>query len=53
MDDDAFRELVKRMRQKQRDYFRSRDATVLSECKDLERRVDDELSRDRAPALFE
>ncbi len=31
---------VKAMRQKQQEYFRTRDTTTLKECKDRERRVD-------------
>ena len=33
-------ELVKRMRRKQKEYFRRRDAKVYVECRDLERKVD-------------
>lgn len=33
-------ELVKRMRRKQKEYFRRRDANVYVECRDLERKVD-------------
>lgn len=47
MGDDDFRDLVRRMRQKQAEYFATRDRTVLSESKDLERRVDAALKGDR------
>lgn len=51
---DEFKDLIRRMREKQKTYFRTRDAAVLRECKDLERRVDDELdARFHTPALFE
>jgi len=32
--------LVRRLRERQQAYFRSRHPTVLAECRDLERRVD-------------
>lgn len=47
MGDADFRELVRRMRAKQAECFASRDRTVLSESKDLERRVDAALRDDR------
>ena len=53
--DDDFIALVRRMRAKQAEYFRTRDATVLREAKGLERRVDDWLTRDAdkgKPSLF-
>lgn len=56
MIDADFRDLVRRMRAKQRDYFREKDATVLRECKDLERRVDAALDGTAAsarPSLFD
>lgn len=40
MDPTEFAALVARMRAKQREYFKTRDGTVLRESKDLERRVD-------------
>ena len=54
MDLKDFVKLVARMRQAQRDYFRSRDPAVLEESKALEREVDKavkELADDR-PRLF-
>lgn len=50
-----FVELVRRMRAKQAEYFRTRDSTVLREAKDLERRVDEWLRADAdkdKPSLF-
>ena len=38
--EDDFRALVRRMRELQVKYFRTRDATAIRECRDLERRVD-------------
>jgi len=35
--------LVREMRENQREYFRRRSPTILSFCKELERRVDAEL----------
>lgn len=37
--------LVSDMREKQKEYFRTRSSSVLSESKTLERRVDDEIRR--------
>jgi hypothetical protein len=46
--------LVGRCRAKQKEYFRTRDATVLRECKDLERRVDAAVEEaERTPGLFD
>lgn len=42
-----FFSLVSDMRSKQREYFRTRSSSVLSESKTLERRVDDEIRRVR------
>lgn len=42
-----FFDLVSDMRSKQREYFRTRSSSVLSESKALERRVDDEIRRVR------
>ena len=39
--------LVSDMREKQKEYFRTRSSSVLSESKTLERRVDDEIRRVR------
>ncbi len=52
MDADAFRALVRRLREKQKDYFKTRNTITLGEAKELERRVDQELDRDRHPTLF-
>ena len=49
---DDFKDLVRRMRAKQKEYFRKRDNTILNECKDLERRVDDALNN-KTPDMFE
>ncbi len=51
MNDDEFRDLVRRMRKCQKDYFKTRDTTVLRESKDLERRVDAALEPPK-PDLF-
>jgi hypothetical protein len=52
MSHDEFKDLVRRMRSKQKEYFRGgRVGSVLNECKDLERRVDDVLA-DKTPDLF-
>lgn len=40
-----FFDLVAEMREKQKEYFRTRSSSVLSESKTLERRVDDEIKR--------
>ncbi|MFO0806049.1 MAG: hypothetical protein U0791_23335 [Gemmataceae bacterium] len=42
---DDFQKLVKQMRTKQREYFRTRTSEVLRECKDLERRVDEAVAK--------
>lgn len=41
----AFFDLVSDMRKLQRDYFATRDKTVLAASKRLERMVDDEIER--------
>lgn len=41
--DDKFRALVRRMREAQREYFRTRNSGWLRLSKDLERQVDDAL----------
>lgn len=51
MSHDDFKDLVRRMRAKQKEYFRKRDHTVLNECKDLERRVDESLNN-KTPDMF-
>jgi len=45
MDAKSFFELVSRMRDKQKEYFRTRSTTVLQESKSLERSVDNEIAR--------
>ena len=40
MSEDEFYALVAEMRAKQNEYFRTRDANVLNECRKLERQVD-------------
>lgn len=40
-----FFNLVSNMRDKQKEYFRTRDRAVLVESKSLERKVDDEIHR--------
>lgn len=47
-----FRDLAKRMREAQREYFRTRDRVVLDESKRLEREVDAELAADGQRELF-
>lgn len=48
-----FVDLVRRMRAKQREYFKTRDSMALRESKDLERRVDDAIeAADAKPDLF-
>jgi hypothetical protein len=46
-----FRELVRRMRSAQRDYFRTRDWGVLDRSRALEREVDAELG-EKTGSLF-
>ncbi len=45
MEDKDFIELVKLMRERQREYFRTRNRTVLEESRRLEKAVDKELRR--------
>ena len=40
MTSDEFRELLKRMRSLQKEYFRTRDRLVLGQAKELEKQVD-------------
>lgn len=40
-----FFDLVTRMRDKQKEYFRTRSASVLKESKRLEKQVDEEIKR--------
>lgn len=53
MTDTDFRNLVKMMRAKQREYFRTRDQALLSHCRDLERRVDEALLPPKPVGLFD
>lgn len=51
----ALKDLVKRMRDAQKDYFATRKVSVLNVCRDLERRVDaalGEVKEQTPPALF-
>jgi hypothetical protein len=52
MSNKDFRDLVARMRQAQKEYFKHRDTAVLHGCKLLEKQVDDELSSEVEPSLF-
>ena len=59
MDAKSFFKLVVTMRDKQKEYFRTRSQSALRESKALEKRVDDEISRveqilndKREPKLF-
>lgn len=52
MDYDSFRDLVRRMRDAQKEYFKTRDKDVLRKSKDLERQVDLALQEDQEPKLF-
>ena len=45
MDAKSFFNLVAAMRDKQKEYFRTRSQSALRESKTLEKRVDDEISR--------
>jgi hypothetical protein len=51
-DDEDFRDLVRRMRTCQVEYFRTRSAGFLQQSKDLERRVDEALKPASQPDLF-
>lgn len=53
MNDSQFRDLVRRMRQAQREYFKTRNSGWLRLSKDLEKQVDQELKQiDNNSALF-
>ena len=59
MDHEAFYKLVVALRNKQKEYFRTRTQSALRESKALEKRVDDEIGRvnqilnnKREPKLF-
>lgn len=45
MDHEAFYKLVVALRNKQKEYFRTRTQSALRESKALEKRVDDEIKR--------
>lgn len=54
MTEPEFYDLVKRMRETQKDYFRSRSPDVLQQSKALEREVDDAVEAYYAPpGLFD
>lgn len=53
MTDHDFRALVKLLRQKQKEYFRTRDQAILNQCRDLERRVDEALLPPKPAGLFD
>ncbi|MEO1527711.1 MAG: hypothetical protein AAFX06_19955 [Planctomycetota bacterium] len=55
MTNDDFIALVHQMRTAQKEYFRTRDGSVLSRSKELERRVDQAVAelQDRQPSLFD
>lgn len=50
MNDHQFRDLVRRMRQAQKEYFRTRNSGWLRLSKDLEKQIDDELRHDEDDA---
>lgn len=53
---EEFAELVRRMRAKQKEYFKKRTPTLLAESKDWERRVDealDVLAGKGTPSMFD
>jgi len=45
MDAKSFFDLVAKMREKQKEYFRTRSGSALSHSRDLEKRVDAEIDR--------
>lgn len=51
MKEDDFRELVRRMREAQKIYFRTRAKSYLDYSRSLEKRVDEVLTND-TPKLF-
>ncbi|RTL21038.1 MAG: hypothetical protein EKK55_16865 [Rhodocyclaceae bacterium] len=53
MTPEDFRDLVRRMRAAQREYFRARDRAVLAEAQRLEREVDAELRPPAQGSLFD
>jgi len=53
MEHKEFIELVKKMREAQKSYFRTRDYNYLSESKKLERQVDKLIEEEsKGPSLF-
>ena len=52
---DDFMSLVADMRQAQKDYFKTRDKAILRKAKELEQKVDQQVSywnQDKLPNLF-
>lgn len=47
-----FKKLVAKMREAQKEYFRTREKTALKKSKELERQVDEELKRSYTADLF-
>lgn len=50
--DAEFRELVRQMRHNQRRYFATRNQDALRISKELEKRIDEELAKDKQMVLF-
>ena len=50
--DAEFREIVRQMRHNQRRYFATRNQDALRISKELEKRVDEELAKDKQMVLF-
>jgi len=50
---DAFRELVRQMREAQNRYFKSRDPEALTKARELERSVDNAVTSAGRVSLFE
>jgi len=53
VNDQDFRNLVRSLREAQRDFFKTRDASHLRAAKDYERRVDEELAEKKQPGFFD
>lgn len=51
--DQEFRDMVRRMRKLQKEYFKTKNNAVLDHCKMAEKKVDAELLRDGQKDLFE
>ena len=51
-DEQKFRSLVAKMRQAQREYFRTRGVVIMQRAMDLEKQVDEELRKDLKNRLF-